>query len=222
MKKIAVFDWNGTLMDDSEANWQASNACLQHFGVPAITHDAYRDTMDFPVLHFYTRNGIDADTYLAQFQEAGESFLSTYLTLANNCNLRRGTVELLEWLLDQGWHLMVLSNFVEDKLRAQLAQQHVLHYFHHVSGNYAFNELEHSRTNKLERLEQYLSQHDFDVSQSFIIGDSLEEPDLAHKLGLTAFSVTWGCFSRKRLEKSKAHYIIDELAELREILQKRS
>ncbi len=221
-KKLAVFDWNGTLMDDSEANWKASHECLKHFGASPITHEQYRDTMDFPVLHFYTRNGVDTDTYLAQFQEAGESFMGSYLQHAENYNLRGGTIPLLNWLLDHDWHLMVLSNFLEEKLKAQLAKHHVLHYFHHVSGNVAFNEREHSKTNKLERLQHYLDQNDFDLSQSFIIGDSLEEPDLARKLGLTAISVTWGCFSRARLENFGPDHIIDDLAEVQEILQKRA
>jgi phosphoglycolate phosphatase-like HAD superfamily hydrolase len=111
-----------------------------------------------------------------------------------------------------------LSNFVQHELEAQMSERHVLKYFKHISGNLAFNEVEHSRTTKRERLEATLSA--YDVSASFIIGDSLEEPEIARHYGMRAFSVTWGCFSPARLHKGGTDHLIDELAEVSEILQK--
>lgn len=217
MNKLAVFDWNGTLIDDSLANWQACNHCLAQFGKGPITYERYRDTMDFPVLHVYTRNGIDADTYLANFQTAGLSFLDRYKELSASAPLRRGAVELFDWLLQNGYDLMVLSNFLQPELEKQMADRNVMKYFRHISGNIAFNELEHSRTTKRERLEATLSA--YDPSRSFIIGDSLEEPEIARHYGLTAFSVSWGCFDPQRLKKGGTDHLIDELAQVREILQ---
>lgn len=217
-KKLAVFDWNGTLIDDSRCNWEGGNHCLKAFGKDPITYDQYRETMDFPVLHFYARNGIDADTYLKNFQNAGAAFLDNYKRLAAAAPLRRGAPKLLDWLLDNGYDLMVLSNFVQHELEAQMAERHVLKYFKHISGNLAFNEVEHSRTTKRQRLEATLSA--YDPGASFIIGDSLEEPDIARHYGMKAFSVTWGCFAPHRLQKGGTDHLIDELAEVSEILQK--
>lgn len=217
-KKLAVFDWNGTLIDDAEANWQGCNACIAHFGKPPITFDAYREAMDFPVLHLYTNLGIHPDTYLANFQTAGLTFLENYKSLTAETPMRRGATELFDWLLDQGYDLMVLSNFIQAELEQQMADRHVLRYFKHISGNIAFNELEHSRTTKRERLEATLK--NYDPAQSFIIGDSLEEPEIARHYGLKAFSVTWGCFAPHRLQKGGTDHLIDELAEVSEILQK--
>ncbi len=220
MNKLAVFDWNGTLIDDSHCNWEGANHCLAAFGKGPITYEQYRETMDFPVLHFYARNGIDADTYLQNFQNAGMAFLDNYKKLAAQAPLRRGATELFDWLLDRGYDLMVLSNFVQHELEQQMADRHVLPYFKHICGNYAFNEVEHSRTNKHERLAAQIEKHGYDAAQGFIIGDSLEEPEIARHYGMTAFSVTWGCFSPERLQKGGTDHLIDELAEVSEILQK--
>lgn len=73
--KFAIFDWNGTLIDDSHANLAGSNATFRLAGVPELTMERYRDTMDFPLIHFYNRNGIDPDTYLANVGPFGEVFL---------------------------------------------------------------------------------------------------------------------------------------------------
>lgn len=217
--KIAVFDWNGTLIDDSHANLVGANATFRKAGLPEITHDRYRETMDFPVLHFYTRNGFDTDTYLANFEVYGDTFLQNYKAAAKTAPLRRGAMELLDWLLDQNVTLMVLSNFVQNELELQMAERHVHHKFKHIVGNIAFNEREHTRTTKLGRLENAFAEFGYDAKDAFIIGDSLEEPEIAKHLGMTAISVTYGCFSEDRLRESTTNFIIDELAELPEILQ---
>lgn len=219
MKKLAVFDWNGTLIDDSEANWEACNHCLAAFGKMHITYDEYREAMDFPVLHAYARLGIPPDVYLANFQLAGSTFLENYKRLSAAAPLRRGATKLFDWLLDNDYDLMVLSNFVSHELEAQMASRHVMSYFKHISGNLAFNELEHSRTTKRERLEHILK--DYDPATAFIVGDSLEEPEIARHYGMTAFSVTWGCFAPHRLIKGGTDHLIDELAQIHEILHKR-
>jgi phosphoglycolate phosphatase len=218
--KFVVFDWNGTLIDDADANLAGCNACLTQFGKEPITLERYRDTMDFPVIHAYVRNGIDPDEYLAKFQEIGISFLDTYKKAAKTAPLRRGAKELLDWMLDRNMTLMVLSNFLQHELELQMTERDVLQYFRHINGNIAFNELEHTRTTKLERLKAVMDEHGYAPEETVIIGDSLEEPDLARKLGLTAVSVTWGCLSKERLEKGGGDHLIDELEQLREILQR--
>ncbi len=222
MNKLAIFDWNGTLIDDSRCNWEAANHCIALFGIAPLTYDQYRDTMDFPVLHFYTRNGIDSDTYLKNFQQAGAAFLDNYKRLAAAAPLRRGATALFDTLLDHGYDLVILSNFVQHELEAQVASYHIGHYFKHICGNYAFNEVEHSRTNKRERLDKLMTENGYSADNAFIIGDSLEEPEIARALGITSFSVTWGCISPARIEAAGTHHLIDELDEIPALLSLRS
>jgi phosphoglycolate phosphatase len=218
--KLAVFDWNGTLIDDVDANLVGCNACLTQFGKDPITLEQYRATMDFPVIHAYVRNGIDPDEYLARFQEIGISFLDAYKEAAKTAPLRRGARDMLDWMLDQNITLMVLSNFLQYELELQMTDRDVLQCFRHINGNIAFNELEHTRTTKLERLKAVMDEFGYKPEETLIIGDSLEEPDIARQLGLTAVSVSWGCVSRERLEKGGTDHLIDELEQLQEILQK--
>ena len=212
--KLAIFDWNGTLMDDSYANLAGANATFRAAGVPEISHERYRDTMDFPVIHAYTRNGISTDDYLKNFDVYGDTFLSTYKEEAKKASLRAGTMELLDALLDKGVTTMVLSNYVQHELEAQMAAHHVHHKFKHICGNTAFNKQEHTRTTKLDRLQKLMAEHGYTADNAFIIGDSLEEPEIAHHMGMTCFSVTWGCFSEERLRKSTTNHIIDDLADV--------
>ncbi len=219
-KKLFIFDWNGTLLFDTAANHAGFNETLKLFGQEPVSHDQYRETMDFPLVHVYTRNGVHVDDYLGRFQDATDVFFNTYRPLAKSCPLKENTIELLEFLMDHDYDLMVLSNQNDIDLHDQIAERHITRYFKIISGNQENSVLGYTTTNKLQRLEKILAENDYDLSESYIIGDSLEEPEIAHRLGLNCISVTWGCFSRHRLEKTTTNHMIDDLAQVQEILQK--
>lgn len=217
--KLAVFDWNGTLLDDAPANVAGTNSTLAVLGRPPITLEKYRDTMDFPVTHLYSRNGIDADTYLARGDELADIFYETYGREAKKSPLREGTHELLDGLMDNDVTTMILSNYLQEELEAQMAQRHVHHKFKHICGNDRALNKGITRTTKLERLKVYLDKFGYNPAEAFIIGDSFEEIEVGKHLGMLTISVSWGCFSRERLEKGGAHHLIDDLAQMHKILQ---
>lgn len=218
--KLAVFDWNGTLIDDAEACLLATNASLARAGKPPITLERSRETIDFPIIHYYTRNGIEVDDYLANFQEYADAYFEAYKEAEKAVPLRRGAIDLLSWLQGEGIDLMILSNHLSHMLTAEIAERHIFQYFKHISGNNDFNLHVHTRTTKAGRLQSIMTEFGYKPDQTFIVGDSLEEPDIAKALGLTSFSVTWGSVSTDRLRKSPTHHIVDELADIKEILQK--
>lgn len=217
--KLGIFDWNGTLIDDSFANWAGSNATLRAAGVPEISKERYRETMDFPLIHFYNKNGIDTDTYLKSTDMLNSAFMDVYDVEQKKAPLREGAMDILDALLDKNLTLMILSNHVQEHLEGQLATRHVHGKFKHICGNPQFKSSELTRTNKMGRLQKIMDEFGYNPEESFIIGDSLEEPDIAKQMGMTCVSVTWGCFSAERLRKSPTHHVIDDLAELPKILQ---
>ena len=189
-KKIAVFDWNGTLFDDADENLIAFNACMRFFGQPEIDMDQYRTTMDFPLVHVYARNGIPASEYLEKFEGADKAYQDTYLPLAASTKLRRGTIELLDYLLAEGFDLMVLSNQRIYDLEEQIATRHINQYFQYVSGNESYNPVDFTRVTKRDRFHSFWESHDYDPAASFIIGDSLEEPEVGKAFGLITGGVS--------------------------------
>lgn len=216
--KLAIFDWNGTLIDDSFANHAGSNATFLAAGHNPISIEQYRDTMDFPLIHFYNRNGIDTDTYLSQTSVFNDAFMDVYKKEQERAHLRRGAMEVLNTLLDNNMTLMILSNHIQEHLEEQLARLHVHSKFKHICGNPVFRSQELTKMTKLDRLQKLMTEHSYNPADAFIIGDSLEEPDIAHTMGMKCVSVTWGCFSEERLRKSPTHHVIDEISDLLPIL----
>lgn len=218
MTKLAVFDWNGTIFDDLPANVGASNACFGLFGLQPLSTDDYLATFTFPIIHFYVKNGVSADEYLARMDEAGACFQTTYSRLSAACSIRPEAPALFDWLLDQGYRLIILSNYLKDRVAADLARFHIAHYFTEILANDAFSRHTHTETNKIERMEAYLRVHGIAPEDAFIVGDSLEEIDVGRHLGMRYFSITGGSVGADRLKAVNPTHLIDNLAEIRTIL----
>lgn len=217
-KKLAVFDWNGTLFDDAKSNFKAANECLKAFGRDPITIEHYRDTFDFPIIHFYERNGVNANDFLTDVDKSCDLFINTYEKNALKAPLRGGVVDLLEWLKDNNFEIIILSNHLSHLIQKQLERFEIWYYFDHVSGN-TDQESVISKMNKEQRMMDFLAKSKIDASDSFIIGDSFEEPHIAQHIGMKSISITGGCISKERLLKAKADAMIDSLDEVPDILK---
>ena len=218
MTELAVFDWNGTIIADAKASWIAGNTCLEYLGAPPITFARSQDTFTFPIIHYFKLNGVDVDRLLEHQDESNRLFHEHYEALSARSRTRRGARTLLRWLKDRDIPCIILSNHIEDKIRLQLARLGLDGYFRHVSANRSGTEVYH-KISKLERLSAYIGEHGFDPARTVIIGDSLEEPDLARHLGMTCISVTGGFVSAGRLRAHKKDHLVHSLTEIIPLLR---
>lgn len=214
---LAVFDWNGTLFNDMAATHIATNVSLDFFGIAPITLEEEQENFTFPLIHFYEKMGVEVDQYLKHAETVGNLFHETYNAHKDKCELAQGTIETLDWLKHHSVQCIILSNHRQDTLDHDVKAFGIDHYFAHISGN------DNPATivqglNKLERLETYMETHGFDPQNSFIIGDSHEEPEIAKKLDLLGISISGGLLSPRRLQHYKKDYIVDTLEELPAIL----
>jgi phosphoglycolate phosphatase-like HAD superfamily hydrolase len=216
--KLIVFDWNGTILADTIPCWKASNACLEFYGVPPIDLKRYRETCHFPVIHFYKLNGACVDRVLQHKDEANKIFYTHYTRLAAANRTRAGVRELLTWLEAQKFDRTILSNYITEEIEKQLKRLKLERYFSHVCGNGHGNTvLQH--TTKTQRLSEFMLKRGYYPENTYLIGDSTEEPEIAHKLGLKCISITGGYFSTKRLRAAKPHFLVHSMQDVIEILQ---
>lgn len=218
-RKLAIFDWNGTLIADTKPAWVASNACLAFYGRPPITLKQQRETFDFPVIHYFKRNGCNIDEVLRTKEESNAIFQREYDRLAANARTRRGTRDLLEWLHAQNITCIILSNYLVPKIEHHLNRLKIRDYFAHISANTCDGTSILSGTSKLERLSDFMVKRGYKPADAFIIGDSKEEPDIGRHLGITSIGITGGCITEKRLREATPDHVINALDEVPAILK---
>jgi len=218
-RRLAVFDWNGTLIADTRQAWTASNACLEFYGVGPISFQRQLETFDFPIIHYFERNGCDIDHVLATKSESNELFHTAYDKLAANARTRRGARDLLQQLNDCGVNCIILSNYMEEKIEAHLERLNLRHYFSFVSANTCDGTSILNSTSKLERLSSYMLKRGYEPANAFIIGDSKEEPEIGRKMGIMSIGITGGCITAARLRKARPDHLISALPQVKRALE---
>lgn len=53
--KNIIWDWNGTILNDTPVAVEATNILLQRFGYPTITLEYYRENVETPIVNFYSK-----------------------------------------------------------------------------------------------------------------------------------------------------------------------
>ncbi len=217
--KLVVFDWNGTILCDTRQSWLAGNECLKFYGAQPLSLADYRQHFTFPIMHFYKKCGLSVDHVLAHKDEANVVFQSAYESLAANARTRRGSRTLLDWLQAQGVTSMILSNYVTEKIASHTQRLGLDHYFDTISAHNCSGTSILEKTSKVERLQDYMDSRGFKATDTLIIGDSTEEPEIARLLGLTSIGITDGYISESRLRNAQPDHIVSRLDALIPILK---
>lgn len=218
-QKLAIFDWNGTLIADTRIAWVASNKCLEFYGKKPITYARQLETFDFPIMHYYKNNGVSVDEVLRTKEESNRIFQDAYEPMALKARTRRGTRVLLEWLKNNNVDCMILSNYLTEKIEAQLERLKIDHYFSYVSANSCDGTTILDKTSKLERISDFMIKRGYQPANAFIIGDSKEEPDIGRHMGLMSIGITGGCINERRLRSARPDHVVGSLTDVIDILK---
>lgn len=214
-KRLIVFDWNGTLLSDALPSVKAGNVCLEFYGAKPISLQKYRETFNFPILHFYHLNGLDTDTVLAKKDEANVVFQAAYEDLAKHCRTRSGARKTLDWIAAQpDMQAIILSNYRTARIKEHLDRLKIVHYFDDVLAFGCDGKSIVESTHKTERLTHYMQQHSYKPENVVIVGDSTEEPEIGRLLGITSIGITDGYITRARLKAANPDHIINRLDEI--------
>ena len=102
-----VWDWNGTLLDDTWLCCEALNSMLAERNLPLVDPADYTRIFEFPVQNVYRKVGLLDDE--REFERISHQFVSTYESRKSECGLHEGALELLDRLSGRGVTHSVLS-----------------------------------------------------------------------------------------------------------------
>lgn len=219
MKKLIVFDWNGTLLADTEACRFADNKVLKQFGGKTVGMKEYRDTVIIPSIKFYVHHGCSEEELRKKSQQRAELFHATYEARAAQCRTRRGARKLLQWIHLHAISAVILSNHTVQGIEAQLQRLGIAAFFTGVLANTILDSAMRTK-NKEEKLREYLLQHQYLPKDVVIIGDSPEEIQIGKAMRITSVAITNGYYAEKRLREAKPDYLIQKLADIIGVLSK--
>ena len=214
MIQLVTWDWNGTLLADTQACMDAGNHVIRTYGGTPLPRRTYAATFDFPTTDFYCKQGCDREALLGS--DSREVFHEFYERRASKCRTRQGARYVLEWLRESSVRSVILSNHMQHAIAVQLERLGLTEYFEDVLAN---TDLEATvvGNNKMQRIGRYLSIMDIEPQLAFIVGDSTKDIKIGKSLGMRTIAIRDGYFSTRRLREQNPDHLIGRLAEAVEI-----
>lgn len=209
-----VWDWNGTLLDDTELCIDVMNGLLAERGMPMLDKTRYQDLFDFPVIDYYRRLGFNFDR--DPFDVIGAEFIRRYEARRTEARLQPHACEMLASLKQAGYAQYVLSAYKHDTLESLLTHFGVRNYFRDVVGSdnvYAHGKIEQGRA--------WMRALGFDPSTLLLIGDTRHDFEVAQAMGCRCLLVADGYHPRAKLDPLGAP-VVDDLVEVGKKLGVRS
>ena len=207
-----IWDWNGTLLDDTQAGVNAINAMLAARGLPQIDVPYYREVFGFPVINFYRTIGfpVERENWDAVAREFHDRFLAD-----TSIRLHAHALKALAGFRQAGVKQSILSASEQNILDDMLSQYGIAHYFNcawGVDNLYGQSKLQLGRT-LIDKLA-------LDPAALLLIGDSLHDHEVARDLGVRCLLIAQGHQSRARLARSGVP-VLDSLADVPAWLKER-
>ena len=204
--KHIIWDWNGTILDDSQLCLEIINDMLIKRNIPIMTKYEYSDIFDFPVKKFYKRIGFEF--HKDSFESLSQEFLSTYEKRQYECKLHSYFIELQPIIKTNNIKQSILSAYADEYLKDILSYFNILDVFTHISG------LKHILADsKIENGKTLINKINISKENCLFIGDTIHDIDTAEAMGIEYYLISSGHNSLKRL-KNRTNKIINEFTDI--------
>ncbi|MDG1702273.1 MAG: HAD hydrolase-like protein [Opitutae bacterium] len=192
--KHILWDWNGTLLDDSWLCVEVLNTLLAEQGMAQISLDSYRTHFNFPVIHFYQFLGFETDK--ANFEAISQKFIAAYESRwLEECRLHDGVHQIFQASRASGLSHSILSAAHQQALEIGTTHFGIQHYFDNLLGTdniYA--------DGKVHRAKQWIQQCPWKAEEILLIGDTLHDFEVAKSIGVPCLLLGAGHCHQQRLE----------------------
>ena len=211
MKRLVIFDLDGTLLNTIADLAQSTNHALQALGYPTHQTEEYNLMVGNGINKLLERALPQEEQNEANILRMRSYFIPHYD--AHNADLSApypGVVKLLETLQEQGLQLAVASN----KYQAA-TEKLVKHYFPQINFVAVLGQREGVEVKPSPVIvEDILSQSGADKKDVLYVGDSGVDMQTAINAQVEACGVTWGFRSRKELASFSPAHIVDKAEEI--------
>ena len=166
-----LWDWNGTLLDDTQAALDTLNTMLSRRGVKPITMEFFRDHFAFPCRPFYDTIGMHVED--AEWDALAKEYHDLYAEQPKELN--RETIAALERVKAAGARQSIISALRQDLLDEVTERMGVAKYMECI---YGVDNLDGA--SKLDRALELLTR--IDNADPVVIGDALHDKEVADAL----------------------------------------
>lgn len=205
-----IWDWNGTLIDDTWTFHKALCQLCQENNVKSPEYEEFRDSFFFPVYDYYLQIGFKISQQ--DFIKLTNRYNQVYNAISHEAELHNGVVDLLEHTLQKNKEQSILSASRQDFLNSIIEDRGLKKYFKNIVG------LQTTKADsKISNGIQLVKDLDIDPKKIILIGDTDHDAEVAAETGISCILVSHGNLTRRRLEVT-GYPIVDDLPSVLELI----
>lgn len=210
MYRHVIWDWNGTLVDDTWLCLEILNNLLAAHGLNRVGLPEYRELFDFPVKDYYGKLGFDISD--ASFQKLSDKFFADFGNRFHECKLRDNAIETITQLNRTGISQSILSAMEQKALLKMVAERFDTGLFLNIQGISDIN-----AAGKISEGINLVGRIETDPASILLIGDTTHDYVVAKSLGTDCILLADGHHSRRRLAATGAN-VANSLSEITSLL----
>ncbi len=220
MIKLIAFDWNGTLLSDTQMTLKAENKAILAVKGKPISLNKFRQTFDIPIIKYWKTLGY-SDIFLKKhLNTIEEVFHLNYEIFANQARTRAGSKEVLDWLEKQKIQRVIYSNHNIPNIERRLKRLKIKPLINTVLARHLGDHSQLHERSKDKKLFDYIKQQKFKPHEVISVGDTEEEIEIGKKYGYYTVAITGGYNTTPRLKKHHPDFLIHNMLELKGIVKK--
>ena len=217
MKKLIIFDLDGTLINTIADLGTCTNYALEKLGYPTHDIESYKFRVGNGINNLFRRSLPEGEKTDENVLRVRREFIPYYN--AHNTDLSRpypGMVELLEALQTEGILLAVASNKYQEATTKIIGELYPSIRFSAVLGQREGINIKPDP----QIVFDILQATGVDKADVLYVGDSGVDMQTGLNAGVETCGVTWGFRPRTELEPFHPQHIVDRVEELRQIIMK--
>lgn len=205
MIKTVIFDYNGTLVDDTGKMAILFSNTLEKTGLSAITLKEFKEKFALPIEKLATNFGIPEE----KLEEAKNNFVDEWKNYEGGTPLFPDTKEVLEYLKSKKIKIVILTAYMQERLEKELQENKIMNFFSEKICD----------GQKVEAINKFIGESKLKPEEILYIGDTELDVEAGKQAGTKTAGFTGGVISRERLKKIKPDYLIDSLSEIKKIIE---
>ncbi len=204
--RTIIWDWNGTLLNDTSICLESINLMLSKRNIPKIDMKTYQQVFTFPVRDYYQAVGFDFS--VEPFEELAHEFIMLYKSRLHKSELADDAIQSLEYFKDNNMQQYILSAMQQNALEKSIRALNIYDFFDIIKGigdDYA--------AGKASNGKWLIDYYGLDPKELCLIGDSTHDAEVAQLMGCECLLISSGHQSHKRLENT-GETVLRNLSEL--------
>lgn len=214
--KVAIFDWDGTVVDSVEHITDCLHFASTHIGFPALAREQYRNIIGLGLVE--ALRSLYPQITPDQMQDMRQAYSHHFMsTSASHQRAFQGIPELLRSLKEAGIYCAVATGKSRKGLDLALDASG-------LSDHFDLTRCADETRSKPDpaMLQEILTEFDLPAHSAVMIGDTSYDMEMAQRISMPAIGVKWGVHPPQTLAAYSPAAIVDSADELALALKQRA